>query len=157
MLVSFTRLGLICVLVIYCYMMNHWRLCGFKQPSYLFIILWVENLGRTHHGKLVSAPPCLGLQLRWLKLLGSGLDTSTGTKCLGPQFLLSTKILTFPHGRLSSYAWTSSQHGAWVPSSIFPSTKGGNCKYLIAKPSKLHSDSHHILLVKTSHRARQRR
>ena len=67
-----------------------------------------------------------------------------------------TEVLTFPHWPLSTDAWASSQHGAWGSSGIFPRREGGNSDYLKAKPSKLHSDSHHILLVEASHRARQR-
>ena len=54
----------------------------------------------THHRKLVSAPPCLKLQLRWLTWLSSGLSSSVGTIHVRSWFLFSLEVLTFPHESL---------------------------------------------------------
>lgn len=116
--------------------MNRWRLCGLKQPpSYLLTILWVGNLGRTHHGTLVSA------SAEASPILESGSDIWIGAMRLKPLFLFSTELLTLPHGPLSTDAWASSQLIAWVPSSIFSSRKRWEPHIPKGEPSKWHNNS----------------
>lgn len=70
--------------------------------------------------------------------------------CLASQSLVSPEVLIFPHGSLSTDAWASQHGGAQLAS--FQAERVETADYLKVQPSKFHSDSHDILLVKASHR-----
>lgn len=92
---------LLSVPVIYCYVTNNPKFNGFKSNSHFFIAQ-ICNVSKVQWGQLISA------------LYGVGWDGSSkvGRSTSKMAHLHDWQFQQWP---LRQWAWTSLQHGAWIP------------------------------------------